>query len=257
MNFNERNNNGIANEVKFQKIFDKKMVKELKSQFQELLYSLFDNLKEDDYIECWQSKFKEKADIKIRINGNIKGISIKMGENNSVHQEHINGFSNYLLSIGVSNTVVNELRAYIFGIINGVQINTESYKKEKQQEIIQIKNALMDFYIKINLFIRFLWKGKETQLFDADAIIHGTPENFLWATKSEVLEYLINYPNDNSVHVKIGPLFIQCRNRNLNKNVSSMFAEEYIQVKWYSLKKDLYIITKNRQKRKNHILIDN
>ena len=145
MNFNERNNNGIANEVKFQKIFDKKMVKELKSQFQELLYSLFDNLKEDDYIECWQSKFKEKADIKMRINGNIKGISIKMGENNSVHQEHINSFSNYLLSIGVSNTVVNELRAYIFGIINGVQINTESYKKEKQQEIIQIKNALMDF----------------------------------------------------------------------------------------------------------------
>ena len=84
MNFNERNNNGIANEVKFQKIFDKKMVKELKSQFQELLYSLFDNLKEDDYIECWQSKFKEKADIKMRINGNIKGISIKMGENEKV-----------------------------------------------------------------------------------------------------------------------------------------------------------------------------
>ena len=247
MNFNEKNSNGITNEIAFQKIFNKKIVKELNSQFQELLYSLFDDLKEEDYIECWPSKFKEKADIKIKIKGNIKGISIKMGESNSVHHEHINSLSNYLLSIGVSNTIVNELRSYIFGIINGIQVNAENYKKEKQKEIIQIKKALGDFYVKINLIIRFLWKGKETQLFDADAIIHGTPQNFLWATKSEVLEYLINYPNDNSTHVKIGPLFIQCQNRNLNQNISSMYAEEYIQVKWYSLRKDLYFITKNRQ----------
>ena len=45
MNFNEKNNHGIANEVNFAKELDKKMVKDLNKNFKEMLYSLFDNLK--------------------------------------------------------------------------------------------------------------------------------------------------------------------------------------------------------------------
>ena len=131
MNFSKLNNHGIMNEIRFTKVFDKKIVKELGQPYQELLYELFDNLKENDYIECWKSKFKEKADIKIRIKENIKGISIKMGENNSVHQEHINSLSNYLLNIGISYDIINKLRAYNFGLIEGHQVDAETYKKKK------------------------------------------------------------------------------------------------------------------------------
>ena len=73
------------------------------------------------------------------------------------------------------------------------------------------------------------------------------PENFLWATKSEILEYLIFYPDGETKNVKVGPLFIQSRNRNLKNNIKSVYAEEYIQVKWYNIKKDLYFITKKRE----------
>ena len=188
MNFNEKNNHGIANEVNFAKELDKKMVKDLNKNFKEMLYSLFDNLKEDDYIECWKSKFNEKADIKIRINGDIKGISIKMGESNSIHQEHLTSITNYLLNIGVNNAIVNKLADYIIGDINGKRVDAATYKKLKKEDIIEIKKALSDLYIKVSLIIRFLFKGKESELYDADAIIHGTPNKFLWATKSEVLK---------------------------------------------------------------------
>ena len=248
MNFTEKNNKGIANELKFAKKIDKKMVKELDKPFYELITNLFDNLKGEDYIECWKSKFKEKADIKIRINGNIKGISIKMGALNSVHQEHLNSFSNYLLNIGVTNQIILSLRAYIFGVLDGITVNAETYKKRKYEDIKEIKKALSDFYIKTNLIIRFLFKGNENQFYDADAIIHGTPDNFVWATKSEILKYLLEYPEDNSTNVNIGPLYIQSRNRNLEDNINSRYAEEYIQIKWYSIKKDLYFITKKREK---------
>ena len=183
MIFNEKNNKGIANEINFATSMDKKTVKELNENYKDMLHALFKNLKEDDYIECWKSKFKEKADIKIRINGNIKGISIKMGENNSVHQEHINSFSNYLLNIGLSNEIVDKTRAYIFGMINGVQVNAETYKKRRYNDIIEIENSLSDIYIKICLIIRFLFRGKETLFYDADAIIHGTPDNFFGQQK--------------------------------------------------------------------------
>ncbi len=249
MLFNENNNNGIANEVKFANIFDKKLVKDLDIAYQELLYNIFNDLKEDDYIECWKSKYKEKADIKIRINGNIKGISIKMGEKNSVHQEHVNSFSNYLLNIGLSKELIDKLRAYIFGFINGVQIDAQTYKKRRYNDIVALEKAFCDYYTRTNLIIRFLFKGKETQFYDADALIHGTPTNFIWATKSEILKYLVDYPLKIIGCVKVGPLFIQCRNRNLQKNINTMYTEEYIQVKWYTMKKDLYLISKERQKK--------
>lgn len=257
MIFNENNNRGIMNEIKFTKIFDKKTVKELSQQCQELLNELFDGLNENDYIECWKSKFKEKADIKIRINEDIKGISIKMGENNSVHQEHINSLSNYLLNIGIKYDIINKLRAYNFGLINGIQVDAETYKKRKSSDIVAIKMSLNDFYIKINLMIRFLFKGSETQFYDTDAIIHGTPENFLWATKSEIMKYLLTSPEDDDTNVKVGPLYLQCRNRNLKNNIKSVYTEEYIQVKWYTIKKDLYLITKERTLKKASKNINN
>lgn len=248
MEFNVYNNKGIANEYNFVKLFDKKRVKDLDRNCQELIYSLFNVASGNDYIECWQSKYVEKADIKIRINGDLKGISIKMGENNSIHQENLQGFSQYLLNIGLNEKIVKQLQAYIHGIINNNKVDAQTYKKLKEKEIIAIKNALSDLYIKVSLIIRFVFKGKEFQLYDADAIIHGTPNNFLWATKSEVLRYLIDYPDGKTINVKVGPLFIQCRNRNLHNNRISKKDENYIQVKWYNLRKDLYFITKKRQK---------
>lgn len=252
MNFNEKNNHGIANEVNFAKELDKKMVKDLNKNFKEMLYSLFDNLKEDDYIECWKSKFNEKADIKIRINGDIKGISIKMGESNSIHQEHLTSITNYLLNIGVNNAIVNKLADYIIGDINGKRVDAATYKKLKKEDIIEIKKALSDLYIKVSLIIRFLFKGKESELYDADAIIHGTPNKFLWATKSEVLKYLIDYPDGDTINVKVGPLFIQSRNRNLKRKEAAKIDENYIQVKWYNIEKDLYFITKKRENSKKY-----
>lgn len=250
MEFTEQNNTGIANEIKFVALFDKKQVNNLDKNSRELIHILFDNLTGEEFIECWKSKFREKADIKIRINGEIRGISIKMGESNSVHQEHINSLTTYLLNIGLSKKVVQYLHAYIDGKIDGKQVDAKTYKKIREKEIIEIKDALSDLYVKVNLIIRFIFKGKENQIYDADAIIHGTPNNFLWATKSEILRYLIDYPDGTTINVKVGPLFIQCRNRNLKNNFFSKYAEDYIQVKWYNLKKDLYFITKRRQEKK-------
>lgn len=250
MLFTEYNNNGIYNEIKFVGLFDGRKVKDMNKNAKELLISLFGPLSGEEHIECWKSKYKEKADIKIRINGNIKGISIKMGESNSVHQEHLASLTNYLLNIGVDNEIVNKLTDYIIGVINDTRIDAATYKRIKSEDIIAIKNALSDLYVKVSLIIRFLFKGKENEPYDADAIIHGTPYKFLWATKSEILKYLIAYPDGNTINVKVGPLFIQSRNRNLKEKEISKIDEKYIQVKWYNLKKDLYFITKMRKKSK-------
>ena len=71
------------------------------------------------------------------------------------------------------------------------------------------------------------------------------------------MKYLLTYPEDDDTNVKVGPLYLQCRNRNLKNNIKSVYTEEYIQVKWYTIKKDLYLITKERTLKKASKNINN
>ena len=114
---------------------------------------------------------------------------------------------------------------------------------------MEIKKVLNDYYVKTNLLIRFLFQGLEDQKYDADAIIHGTPQNFVWATKSEVLNFLYNYPLDTTLNLKISALSLQCWNRNLHNNERTKFTKKYIQIKWHTIRNDLSLITiqRNRQ----------
>jgi len=78
---------GFENEMKFAKEFDNKQIYKLSLAFKEIIYAIFKDINRSDYIECWQSKYYEKADIKIRIKNEIKGISIKSRKYCSMHQE--------------------------------------------------------------------------------------------------------------------------------------------------------------------------
>ena len=84
---------GFQNEIDFKNFIDHKQIKNLPDNMQQLLGTLFKDVKEDSLVYCWKSKYLEKADIKIRINGIIKGISIKTGKQCSIHQEHKNKLS--------------------------------------------------------------------------------------------------------------------------------------------------------------------
>ena len=87
---------GIKNEINFKQLLDRKMVKDLPSNLQDMLYALFLDIEPTSIIDCWRSKYLEKADIKIKIHGVIKGISIKTGKDCSMHQEIVSKFYPFL-----------------------------------------------------------------------------------------------------------------------------------------------------------------
>lgn len=240
---------GIKNEIYFANTLNGKKVKDLPQEMQELIYAIFDNVREYSVIECWRSHYLEKADIKIRINGNVKGISIKTGKNCSMHQEHYKKFSDFLIKLGVDYEFINILHRFIIGKINNKKVNSKTYIENNLKEIELIRNKFNDYYIKTNLLIRFIIQGTELQNYDCDAIIHGTPNNFLWATKSEILKYLIDYNIDKYDYINISALNFKCYDRNLRNNIERKKHEEDIQIKWYTIKEDLTNITKSRNKK--------
>lgn len=241
---------GIQNEQEFKKIIDGKKVGELPKNIQELIKSIFINIDNYSVVECWQSKYVEKADIKLKINNMTKGISIKSGIFCSMHQEDINKFSKFMLRIGVDEITENYFRRFIYGEINGKRVTAKEYISFYTKEIDQIKRIFNNYYIKINLIIRFLFQGTEIHRYGCDAIIYGTPLNFIWATKAEILKYLLEHTTTHTDFINIGLLNIKCYDRNLRNNPSKVKGQNEIQVKWYTIKDDILYITMMREANK-------
>ena len=113
---------GIINEINFVNLLNKKIVKNLPTEMQELLFHIYKDINLNSNIECWQSRYIEKADIKIRINNEIKGISIKSSMYSSMHQEPTEKFYNFLKKIGVEQKVIKMFDNFILGYVEGKRV---------------------------------------------------------------------------------------------------------------------------------------
>ncbi len=242
--------NGIQNELKFVNMFNNKTIKDLPQNAQELIYKIFNNVNSNSKITCWKSKYLEKADIKIKINDNIKGVSIKTGYECSMHQENKYQFYNFLNTIGVDKETIEILDNFMNGIYQGKKVNAKTYISYHIDDIKLLKDILNNYYIKNKLLIRFIFQGTEKQSYDCNALIYGTPSEFIWATNDEILEYLLKYKDNNPLYLTVSALNIKCYDRNLKNNPNRTKKEEDIQIKWYTLKEDLLYINKIREAKK-------
>ncbi len=247
-------NIGIQNEINFAKIIDRKKLKNLSYNMQELIRELFSNIDDDTIVECWRSKYYEKADIKIKINNIVKGISIKTGHNCSMHQESKLSFYNYLRKIGVEESVIIDFDNFMNGKVNNKKVDAKTYINANIDSIKRIKKSFNSYYIKANLIFRFIFQGIDKERYGCEAIIYGTPDNFIWATKNEIAKFLIEYPENNLNYINSGALYIKCYNRNLKNNIHKIKKQDDIQVKWYTLENDILYISKIREANKSLII---
>ena len=97
---------GLDNEYEFVKIFNGKTIKELDPVSQELLYTLFKKIPDNEIIKAWRNHYKQKSDIFIKVSGVMKGISIKKGMKNSIHVERISDFITFLKDIGINDDMI-------------------------------------------------------------------------------------------------------------------------------------------------------
>jgi len=243
---------GFKNELDYVTLLNNKKISNLPNNIQEMIYAIFKNINNNDKISCWQSKYLEKADIKIKINSTIKGISIKSGNNSSIHQENINNLEHFLLRIGIDNYIINLLKKYLQGYVNKKRVSATIYCEHNSKDIEILKSAFNDYYVRTNLILRFIFQGTELHKYDCDAIILGTPSSFLWATKNEILKYLIEADIEtNSISsIPIGRLTMKSYDRNLRGNIEKIKCQNDIQIKWINLKTDLEYITKIRESNK-------
>lgn len=237
---------GYYNEFDFCNLLNNKFFYQLSKQHQEMLEKIY-NIKFDerDFVSCSKSFKTDKADLIIEINKIKKFISIKSGKNNSIHLEPLSKFKLFLKEIGLPQNIIQIYKDYHYGLDkSGNRISVKEYQEVHIEEINLFNRSIDKEMLKIATN-RFLFKGNNKHNNSPDAIIYGTPTNFICATKDEVLNYLMNN-NDifNSIH--FSSLVLQPWTRNLNYNPKYEYRREYVQVKWHRLEETIKEIVNNK-----------
>jgi len=235
--------NGIDNEYKFVEYLNGKKISELNPVFKDLISELYPYEKETEVIKSWRNHYKQKTDIFIKINGIMKGISIKKGMKNSFHVERISDFINFLIANNISKEIVVEYLKYHYadGSTNGKgekRLSVEEYKKENQDKIDKINEAINQENILKNATERFIIKGKNSDYY-IDVIICGEVDDFFWITKDDIIKIVLSKKDEYSTAVHFGPMTIQPKNRCLNYNPKYEKDRYCIQIKWYNLFDDI------------------
>jgi len=238
---------GYQNEVDFINYLNNRKYKEVNILFQDFLKSLYPNIKGEDLIQAYKYGKYAKADIVIEVCETKRGVSIKCGSKNSVHLEPIRDFVKYLEKLKFKQ--IDKLLYYLYsdGTNNNTgitRVTVNEYKENHKKEIIEINKELE--VIKCELIKRFLIEADINYKVSVDAFISGNVNDFLWATKEEVIDYLKNI-NFESSGVHVSNLFIQNWNKNIKRNLKYEYCRDYIQVKWYSLFDDLMRIILHRK----------
>ena len=241
---------GINNEFSFVMAINRKKVKELNPLIRDLIDYLFPNIDEEVTLKAWKNHYNQKTDVLIKANNTIKRISIKMGSRNSVHEESLESFIDFLFKIGLSEKVVNEYLLFHFGDGttdgNGKERYDSKYLRAKySNEIKGINKCLNREDIINNVCDRFIIKGL---IFNdcINAIVYGTPEDFLWIKIEEIYKIMFKRIHDFCSSPHFGFLVIQPLNRCINYNKKYEFARYKVQLKWYSLFDDIMFILNDR-----------
>lgn len=237
------NINGFDNEYEFVKYLNGKRVIELNPIFKELIEKLFPNVDDYDLIKSWRNHYKQKTDVFIKINGTMKGISIKKGIKNSVHIERISDFIHFLIENNIDREIVIEYLKYHYadGSTNGKgnkRLSVEEYKQNNQSAIDKINEYFNKEEILLKAIDRFVIKGKNSNYY-IDALICGQVDDFIWITKEDIIKVIMSKKDNYSTAVHFGPMTVQPKNRCLNYNPKYEKDRFCVQIKWYNLFDDI------------------
>ena len=238
-------NSGFKNEKNLVNTLHQKKYTQLNANLQKLIAQSFKNY--EGVISCELEAGTNKSDLRISIGKESHTYSVKKGRGNSIHQESVSEFIDYLTKEhNLSSKTSENLQRFIWadGTIDGTgnvenRISSKKFKKRNPKAIEDIQNFFDG--IKKPLLRRFLINGVHSDS-SAEFIYYGTPKKGTVCKSEDVLTWLSTHDSKATLH--IGKLSFQAWNRNLKGKRKAEKKRGVIQLKWGGLKKDIKKIAK-------------
>ena len=200
-----------------------------------------------------KNKVNQKADIFIKYNKSIKRISLKCGNNNSIHIEPIQDFKLYLEKLSVSYNVISKYVSYHYGymrdednnIIFSKSLSSEEYKNYYQEEIDLFNSSVNKTRIIIDMIDRFIVRGRNSD-YDIDALICGTVDDYVLIMKDDLYDLILSKRSLDYTSPHIACMTIGPKNRNLNHESKNARERYIVCVRWNFIRESIIDFKKNK-----------
>ena len=254
-------NKGFLIENKIKELIDNKKFINMLPVIKNILKLKSDNISNDIIFRCEKNEGKglgKKTDLEISAEGEIVcRLSIKSGKSNSVHQENINSFVDFLKTLGAKKNQVDALLFFHWG--------DTSYDGSISEDNIKLRMGSREIIKKYPHIIKTI-----NQLFNehSEPILNRVFRGSNTNSKPDILIYtnnyllqdiafapivdIINYQktiNTSGKNIQLGNLTFQNWNRCLNgQELTSTKNRNDIQFKFSKLYNDLLEINNEKQR---------
>lgn len=241
------NTHGFQNEENIVSSLKKKKYKELNLNMKKFVEYIAINegvniTPETDIDARIETNNKKKQDLYIKLLGKEYGVSAKMGEGNSTHQEKCEDFIDYIVEeFDASDELCDDIRIMTWcdGTLDGSgELDDRLSKKEYLQAYGDGIKRIRDFIHKHEraLIERILFVGRHNS--QVNYIYHGTPVSGKWISADELIEYQLKNPLPlGATLARVGRMSLQVWNRSLTGNSDKKRGQ--LQIKYSSIETDL------------------
>lgn len=247
-------NNGLKNEFDIIKYLHNKKVTDLSDNWKRALSKVFKYFDEDTrhFVTSRKVDGVDKGDIFVGFRRQLRSISIKSGEDVTLHGERLSTFCGFLKWLGISDESIDTLKLYHFGdgTLDGTgdvhyDVNTlkEMYKDRIKAFNEEVNNPI---YLK-KIYDRFIWRGTLTQKVGCDFIYYGNVEQGIMVECIPLVEYLLKQPIPYSNSIHFGPLYYLPKYRGLKKFDPENKGRYYINIKWPRMLEELVVYLESKK----------
>lgn len=230
-------NTGLANEEEIVNSINGLTLLEVNPNIRSFLTSIF-NSRPDPSVTIYASRTKDpkyKADLSIQHVDTSRYISVKQGSGNSIHQETLDTFIDYLQkNLGANDDVIQAIKLFHWGdgtLDGSADISSRMSSREFIKQNPKLISTIQSFFNKHSseLLPRFLSSGIYNSGY-VDYVYYGDHLNAKWDSLSSVIKYL-EKPSGRTL--TIGGLSYQVYGRSLGGKDDE--RRKSIQLKWSNM----------------------
>lgn len=223
-----------------------KKYENLNENCKRFLKFMYPEIKQTDSIYAWDIWWTHKADMYIKVNNVKYNISVKEWVWNSVHQEPVEEFIQFLdNSYWISNQIADNIRFFIWGdwtldwTWNKAERLSAPQLVKKHRNVV---DSIKDYFepIKKDLVQRFLIQWWHLSNEDVDFVYHWNVNSWMRNSSSELIENVSTFWW--RAAIPIWALTFQAWNRAIKANAKPSTEKKrwVIQLKFPKIKEYLY-----------------
>ncbi len=242
------NNYGFKNELDFVALFNNKYLEELDENSQFFLKDIFgDYINKNEKIKSWKNSLNQKTDIFIKFKNQVKKVSLKYRNKNTIHCESIDSFKSYLKSLDIPYNIISIYANFHYGymrdengcVILSQKLSTTEYKELYQDEIDCFSNTLNKTKIIVDMVDRFIIRGTNSNE-DIDALVCGSVDDYVWLLKYDIYDLAlykryIYFTSPHASCITMGPKYRVIKDNDF-RNIKDKY---YVNIRWDNLKTDI------------------